>query len=186
MDLYSARLRLRRWRPEDRTPFAAINAEPGVRRYLSPLTREGSDAMLDGIDAHFGRYGWGFWALEQRENGPLIGLCGLQHISWEAFFTPAIEIAWRLSTASQGKGLAREAAETALKFAFDSLGVNRVVSVTTPANTASWGLMERLGMQKLGEFDHPRLPEGHTLRRHVVYEIAAPNIGQPRVSLEAR
>ncbi|MEA2778617.1 MAG: hypothetical protein QOK29_161 [Rhodospirillaceae bacterium] len=151
-----------------------MNDEPGVRRYLSPLAREGSDAMLDRIDAHFGQYGWGFWAVEECESGALIGLCGLQHISWKAFFTPAIEIAWRLSTPWQGKGLAREAAETALKFAFDSLRLNRVVSVTTPANTASWGLMERLGMQKMGEFDHPSLPEAHNLRHHVVYEIAAP------------
>jgi RimJ/RimL family protein N-acetyltransferase len=70
--------------------------------------------------------------------------------------------------------LAREAAETVLRFAFDSLRLDRVVSFTVPANTASWGLMERLGMRKLGEFDHPSLPEGHPLRRHVVYEIAAP------------
>jgi RimJ/RimL family protein N-acetyltransferase len=80
-----------------------------------------------------------------------------------------------LATPWQGKGLAREAAETALKFAFDSLRLNRVVSFTVPANTASWGLMERLGVQKLGEFDHPSLLEGHPLRRHVIYEIAAPN-----------
>ena len=179
MDLESPRLRLRRWRPEDRPTFAAINAEPGVRRYLLPLTREGSDAMLDRIDAHFARHGWGFWALEERESGALIGLCGLAHIPWEAFFTPAVEIGWRLSTPWQGKGLAREAAETALKFAFDCLRLNRVVSFTVPANTASWGLMERLGMQKRGEFDHPSLPEGHPLRRHVVYEIAAPNRPSP-------
>jgi RimJ/RimL family protein N-acetyltransferase len=175
MDLDSPRLRLRRWCPEDRAPFAAINDEPSVRRYLSPLTRAGSDAMLDRIEAHFARYGWGLWALEERANGALIGLCGLEHIAWEAFFTPAVEIGWRLSTPWQGKGLAREAAETALTFAFDSLWLGRVVSVTTPANTPSWGLMERLGMRTLGEFDHPSLPEGHALRRHVAYEILAPN-----------
>jgi RimJ/RimL family protein N-acetyltransferase len=179
MDLESPHLRLRRWRSEDRPTFAAINAEPGVRRYLLPSTREGSDAMLDRIDAHFVRYGWGFWALEERESGALIGLCGLAHISWGAFFTPAVEMGWRLSTPWQGQGLAKEAAETALTFAFDSLRLTRVVSFTVPANTASWGLMERLGMQKLGEFDHPRLPEGHPLRRHVLYEIAAPNRPSP-------
>jgi RimJ/RimL family protein N-acetyltransferase len=178
MDLESPHLRLRRWRSEDRPTFAAINAEPGVRRYLLPSTREGSDAMLDRIDAHFVRYGWGFWALEERESGALIGLCGLAHISWGAFFTPAVEMGWRLSTPWQGQGLA-EAAETALTFAFDSLRLTRVVSFTVPANTASWGLMERLGMQKLGEFNHPRLPEGHPLCRHVLYEIAAPNRPSP-------
>lgn len=175
VDLESPRLRLRRWRTEDRAPFAAINAEPEVGRYLSPLTRAGSDAMLDRIGAHFAQYGWGYWALEERDTRALIGSCGLMHIPWEAFFTPAVEIGWRLSTGWQGKGLAGEAAETALKFAFDTLGLNRVVSFTVPANAASWGLMERLGMQKLGEFDNPDFPEGHPLRRNVVYEILAPS-----------
>src|SRR6266850_3736933 len=96
MDLDSSRLRLRRWRPDDRAPFAAINDEPAVQRYLSPLTRAGLDAMLDRIEAHFARYGWGPWALEERTSGALIGLCGLEHIAWEAFFTPAVEIGWRL------------------------------------------------------------------------------------------
>jgi RimJ/RimL family protein N-acetyltransferase len=175
MDLESPRLRLRRWRPEDRVPFAAINAEPGVQRYLSPMTRESSDAMLDRIDAHFAQYGWGFWAVEERGSGTVIGLCGLAHVRWKAFFTPAIEIGWRLSTAWQRKGLAREAAETALDFAFHSLRLSRVVSFTVPGNTASWRLMERLGMRKIGEFDHPNLPEGDPLRRHLVYEIDASN-----------
>lgn len=171
----SPRLRLRRWRPEDRAPFAAINAEPGVQRYLTPLARAGSDAMLERIDAHFARHGWGFWAVEERRSGALIGLCGLAHVDWPAFFTPAVEIGWRLSTPWQGQGLAREAAETALTFGFETLGLSRVVSFTVPANTASWGLMERLGMSKIGELDHPHLPEGHALRRHVVYAISAPN-----------
>jgi len=175
MELDSPRLRLRHWRPEDRAKFAVINEDPAVLRHLSPLTRAGSDAMLDRIEAHFARHGWGSWALEERSSGALIGMCGLEHIPWRAFFTPAVEIGWRLSAPWQGKGLAREAAETALGFAFESLGLDRVVSVTTPANTASWGLMERLGMRKLGEFDHPSLPEGHAFRRQVVYEIVAPD-----------
>ncbi len=173
MELDSPRLRLRRWRPDDRARFFEINSEPSVQRYLTPLTRAGSDAMLDRIDAHFALHGYGFWALEVRDSAALIGACGLMHISWKAFFTPAVEIGWRLSTAWQGKGLAREAAETALTCAFDALGLDRVVSFTVPANTASWGLMQRLGMRKLGEFDHPNLLEGHPLRRHLVYAIAA-------------
>jgi RimJ/RimL family protein N-acetyltransferase len=177
MNLETPRLRLRRWRRQDRPAFAAINAEPSVQRYLSPLTREGLDAMLDRFDAHFATYGWGPWAVEVRESGALIGLCGLSHVSWDAFFTPAVEIGWRLSTRWQGKGLAREAAETALDFAFGSLGLGRVVSFTVPANTPSWGLMIRLGMRKIGDFDHPSLPEGHELRRQVVYEITAADRG---------
>jgi RimJ/RimL family protein N-acetyltransferase len=171
MELESPRLTLRRWRPEDRAPFAAINAEPAVGRYLPPLGQAGSDAMLDRIDAHFAQHGWGFWAIEERETGALIGLCGLAHVRFEAFFTPAVEIGWRLSTPWQGRGLAREAAEIALNCTFDFLKLSRVVSFTVPANTASWSLMERLGMRPIGEFDHPNLPDGNQLRRHVAYEI---------------
>lgn len=177
MEIESPRLRLRRWRAEDRAPFAAINAEPAVHRHLSPQTRQGSDAMLDRIDAHFARHGWGFWALEERRGDSLIGLCGLAQVGFDAFFTPAVEIGWRLSTPWHRKGLAREAAETVLEHAFGPLGLARVVSFTRPANTASWGLMERLGMHRLGEFDHPSLPQRHALCRHVVYEIMAPHDG---------
>ena len=172
------RLYLRQWRAEDRAPFFALNSEPAVQRYLTPLTRTGSDAMLDRIDAHFAENGWGFWALEDRRSGALIGMCGLVHIPWTAFFTPAVEIGWRLSTPWQGKGLAREAAEAVLAYGFQTLRLDRIVSFTTPANTASWGLMQRLGMHKMGEFDHPDLPEGHPLRRHVAYEIHAPEAGE--------
>src|SRR5262249_18315179 len=97
MELESPRLRLRHWRPEDRAVFAAINDEPSVRRHLARLTRAGSDAMLDRIEAHFDRHGWGLWALEERAGGSLIGLCGLEHIDWKASFTPAVAIGWRPS-----------------------------------------------------------------------------------------
>ncbi len=128
--------------------------------------------MLERIDAHFASHGWGFWAVEHRDSAALIGLCGLAQVAWQAFFTPAVEIGWRLSTPFQGKGLAREAATLALDAAFGPIGLDRVVSFTVPANTASWRLMERLGMRHLGQFDHPRLPKGDPLRRHVVYVIS--------------
>ncbi|MBW4023384.1 MAG: GNAT family N-acetyltransferase [Proteobacteria bacterium] len=172
-ELLTPRLRLRPWRPEDRAPFAAINAEPAVQRYLRPTSRTASDALLDRIDQHVTLHGWGFWAVEEREGGTLIGLCGLAHIQWEAFFTPAVEIGWRLSTPWQGRGLAREAAEAVLDFAFGRLGLDRVVAFTVPANTPSWGLMERLGMRRLGEFDHPQLTEDDPLRHHVAYAVTA-------------
>ncbi len=173
MKLSSQRLRLRQWRAEDRAPLAAINAEPEVQRYLAPITRAGSDAMLDRIEAHFAEHGWGYWALEERRSGALIGLCGMMHVPFEAFFTPAVEIGWRLSSAWQGQGLAREAAQTVLDDAFGRLGLDRVVSFTVVSNSASWGLMERLGMRRIGEFDNPGLPATDPLRRNVVYEVTA-------------
>src|SRR5215470_15571194 len=133
---------------------------PSVRRYLFPFTREASDALLARVEAHFAQHGWGYWAVEERASNTLIGACGLMHVPWEAFFTPAIEIGWRLSTPWQGKGLAREAAESALDFAFESIGLARVVSFTVVTNTPSRRLMERLGMREIGEFDNEDLPEG--------------------------
>jgi RimJ/RimL family protein N-acetyltransferase len=170
-ELLSARLRLRLWRAEDRGAFLAMNEEPAVRRYMRLMTRADAEGWLDRIGEQFGAHGWGFWAVEERATETLIGLCGLAPVLWDAFFTPAIEIGWRLSTTWHGRGLAREAAETVLDFAFGPLGLDRVVSFTVPANTASWGLMERLGMRRIGEFDHPRLAEGDPLRQHVAYEI---------------
>ena len=165
---------LRPWREEDRAPFAAINAEPGVLRYLLPMTPADSDAMFDRLAAHFAANGWGYWAVEHRPTAELIGFCGIMPLSWTAFFTPAVEISWRLSPRWQKQGLAREAATLALDAAFGPIGLDRVVSLTVPANVASWRLMQRLGMRKIGELDHPRPSPGHPLKRHIVYEITAP------------
>jgi RimJ/RimL family protein N-acetyltransferase len=169
--LSTERLLLRPWRTDDYEPFFAINSEPAVVRHLSPITREGSDAMMERVGRHFAEHGWGFWALEDRASGTLIGMCGLATLGDHLPFAPGVEIGWRLSEPWQGKGLAREAAEAALRFGFETLGLNRIVAFTTPANTASWGLMERLGMTRIGAFDHPKLPEGHALRPHLLYEV---------------
>jgi len=162
---------MRLWRLEDREAFHALNVEPDVQRYLSPLTRAGSDQMLDRIDRQFDDCGWGFWALEEKSAGQLIGMCGIAPVTWEAPFGPAVELSWRLSSKWQGKGLAREAAEASVHFGLVMLKLERLVAFTAPANTASWGLMERLGMQKVGSFDNAPLPEGHPLKTQVLYEI---------------
>src|SRR5262245_6208090 len=143
MELTSKRLRLRPWRVDERDAFAALNAEPEMARYLSPYSREKSDAMLARIVAHFAQHGWSYWALEQRQGCAAIGSCGLMHVSFEAFFTPAVEISWRLSSKFQGQGLTKEAARTVLDFAFRSLNLDRVVAFTVTGNAPSWGLMER-------------------------------------------
>ncbi|MEZ5832139.1 MAG: GNAT family N-acetyltransferase [Dongiaceae bacterium] len=173
MDLGSKRLMLRPWRPDERDAFAALNAEPEMSRYLSSFSREKSDAMLARIAAHFAQHGWGYWALEERQGSGLIGMCGIMHVPWQAFFTPAIEISWRLSAKWQGQGFAKEAAQTVLDFAFGSIKLGRVVAFTASGNAPSWGLMERLGMHKIGDFDNVEFPEGHALRCNVVYEIHA-------------
>ena len=169
--LATERLVMRPWRAEDRDPFFAINCELAVYRHLGPLTRERSDTMIDRYNEQFAGTGWGRWALEERESGLLIGHCGLMPLGDDLPFAPGVEIGWRLSERWQGKGLARQAAEAAVDFAFETLSLDRIVSFTTPANTASWGLMERLGMIRIGTFDHPLLADGDPLKPHVLYEI---------------
>jgi RimJ/RimL family protein N-acetyltransferase len=130
--------------------------------------------MLDRIERHFADHGWGLWALEERQGGRLIGLCGLQTLGSDMPFAPGVEIGWRLSTGWQGKGLAREAADAALRFGFETLRLGRIVAFTVPANRASWGLMQRLGMREIGGFEHPKLPEGHPLRHHLLFALDDP------------
>ena len=177
MELVTPRLILRRWRAEDRAPFAALNTEPAMLRYLAPLRAGATDALIERFEAHFDEYGYSYWALEERETGALtgalIGSCGLSHVTFDVPFAGSVEIGWRLSEQWQGKGLAREAAQAVLHAAFHHFDIRRIVCFTVPANRASWGLMERLGMKRIGTFENPMLPEGHPLRPQVLYEITA-------------
>lgn len=173
MILDGPRIRLRPWREVDSPGFAALNADPAVMRHFpAPLTGAESDAFLARIRAHEAAHGFCFWAVERRQEGGPIGLCGLQHVGFEARFTPAVEIGWRLARAFWGQGLAEEAARLALAAGFGPLGLAEIVSFTVPANAPSWRLMRRLGLRPDGGFAHPRLPEGHPLRPHLLYRLA--------------
>ena len=165
-EVQTPRLLLRRWRDRDRAPFAALNADPEVMRHFpAPLTRAESDALVDRIEAGFEREGFGWWALEVRVTGAFAGFAGLGRVGFEAPFTPAIEVGWRLARPAWGHGYATEATLAALQAA----GLPEVVSFTAVANARSRAVMERLGMTFESEFDHPRLAPGHPLRRHVLY-----------------
>ncbi|HWB68373.1 MAG TPA: GNAT family N-acetyltransferase, partial [Solirubrobacterales bacterium] len=132
------RLRLRRWRAADREPFAALNADPEVMEYFpGPLERAQSDALIETIELGFERHGFGLWALEQRESGAFLGFTGLAVPGFEAHFTPAVEIGWRLDRAAWGNGYATEAARAALGIGFGELGLDEVVSFTSVANRRS-------------------------------------------------
>jgi RimJ/RimL family protein N-acetyltransferase len=169
-ELVTPRLRLRRWRAEDREPFAALNADPEVtEHFVSAQTRQESDASVDRIEVHFDRHGFGFWAAEH--NGVFIGFIGLAVPRFEAAFTPCVEIGWRLARPSWGSGLATEGARAALAFGFDTLGLDEIVSFTVPGNVRSRRVMEKLGMIYTEDFEHPLIPEGHPLRRHVLYRL---------------
>ena len=173
MFLTTARLRLRPWRESDLAPFAAMNADPLVmEHFAAPLTREESDAYARRMMAAIEGRGWGNWALEEIGGEPFVGFAGLSAPSFEAHFTPCTEIGWRLVRSAWGRGYATQAARAALAFGFGELGLAEIVSFTALANTRSIAVMERLGMRRDGEFDHPRLPAGHRLQRHVLYRTS--------------
>jgi RimJ/RimL family protein N-acetyltransferase len=170
--LKTERLTLREWKASDLAPFAAINADPRVMEFLpGVLSRDESDAAAARTIEHFTQHGFGRWAIEERGAGGFIGFAGLSVVTYETAFTPCVEIGWRLASESWGRGYATEAARAALEDGFGRLGLREVVSFTVPANVRSWRVMEKIGMTRAeGEdFDHPLLPEGHRLRRHVLY-----------------
>ena len=172
MILTTSRLLLRPWRESDFAPFAAMNADARVMEHFpSVLTREESDAVARRITARFEAQGWGLWAVEEIGGEPFVGFTGLALPTFEAHFTPCTEIGWRLARDAWGKGYATEAARAALAFGFGELGLAEIVSFTAVGNKRSRAVMERLGMQQDGEFDHPRIAEGSLVRRHVLYRI---------------
>ncbi len=176
MEIRTARLLLRRWRETDREPFAALNADPAVMEHFTGLlSREESDAFIDRIEQSFDIWGFGLWAVEVPGVAACIGFTGLWAPSFDAHFTPAIEVGWRLARAHWGEGYATEAAAAALDFGFDHAGLDEIVSFTIPTNVRSVAVMERLGMthDPADDFDHPRLPAGSPLRRHVLYRMTA-------------
>jgi RimJ/RimL family protein N-acetyltransferase len=171
--LETGRLLLRHWRPADRPPFAAMNADPEVMEHFpARLTRAESDAFVDRIEAGFAEHGFGLWALEVRATGEFIGFTGLSVPSFQAHFTPAVEVGWRLVRPAWGHGYASEAARRALAVGFGDFGLPEVVSFTAVPNVRSQAVMRRIGMthDPADDFDHPSLP-GHRLQRHVLYRI---------------
>jgi RimJ/RimL family protein N-acetyltransferase len=174
-ELTTERLSLRHWRAGDRGPFAELNGDPEVMRYFpATLTRRSSDELADWIAADVARRGWGLWALEERATGRFIGFTGLAHAEFDASFTPAVEIGWRLARAAWGHGYATEAARAAAAFAFEHLQLAEIVSFTAQPNARSRAVMQRLGMRHddAHDFDHPSVSD-ERLRRHVLYRLSA-------------
>lgn len=174
VSITGGRLRLRRWRGEDREAFAAMNADRQVMEFFrNRLSRAESDAMVDRIEAHFCEHGFGLWAIEIPGSADFIGFTGLVVSRFDAHFTPCVEIGWRLAFEHWGRGYATEAARLALGYGFGALALSEIVSFTSVTNRRSRAVMERLGMHHdpADDLDHAALPEGHPLRPHVLYRL---------------
>jgi RimJ/RimL family protein N-acetyltransferase len=169
------RLLLRRWRDDDRPPFAAMNQDPVVMEHFPGLTSpEVSNAFVDRIEAQFDAHGWGLWAIEVPDVAPFIGFTGL----WPADFVigePTVEVGWRLTREHWGRGYATEAARAVLRFGFEQVGLDEIVSFTVPQNGRSRRVMERIGLihDPSRDFEHPQVDPGRHphLVRHVLYRL---------------
>ena len=174
--LETERLILREWRDSDKAPYAALNGDPEVMEHFpSTLTPAQSDEMVDRMRATWAERGYGLWAVEVKATGAFIGFIGLSSPGWEAHFTPAVEVGWRLAKSAWGHGYAPEGAVAALEFGFSHVDLPRdeIVSFTTEGNTNSRRVMEKIGLTRdpADDFDHPLLPDWAG-RRHVLYRIS--------------
>jgi RimJ/RimL family protein N-acetyltransferase len=155
---------------EDRERYAALNADPAVMEFFPrPYSREESDASFARILKHWNDHGFGLWAVEIQ--GQFAGILGLWHVRFEASFTPAVEIGYRLLPGFWKRGIATEAGAAALRFGFEQLELQEVVAYTIPANLRSRRVMEKLGMRYSGDFEHPELEQSHPMRRCVLYRL---------------
>lgn len=174
--LQTERLILRGWQPSDLAPFAQINADAEVMQYFpATLSWQESEALIERIKNHHQVHGFGLWAVEERTTGAFMGLIGLNVPTFQAHFTPAVEVGWRLAKAFWGKGYATEGARKAISYGFEVIGLTEIVSFTAQSNLRSIAVMKRLGMtyQEADDFDHPSLPSNHPLQRHVLYRLSS-------------
>jgi len=184
--LESERLLLRSWRDEDVRQWVAMSADPRVMRFF-PSTYEADRAtvMAQTFRERLEADGYGWWVLEAKNVSPFVGVIALQKVPFEAHFTPAFEIGWRLKPEFWGRGYASEGSKLATLFAFDVLNLDEIVAMSAVQNIPSQRVMERLGMthDPRDDFDNPRLEDGHPLRRHALWRLASQNNGESNVLL---
>jgi RimJ/RimL family protein N-acetyltransferase len=172
--LHTGRLVLRPWRDADLEPFARMVADPRVQEHFPSVnTREEAEAMAARIRQGFGDWGFGLWAVETPEL-PFAGYVGLSRPTFDAHFTPCVEVGWRLAAEAWGRGYASEGARAAVRHGFDVAGLEEIVSFTVPQNRRSRRVMEKLGMRHdpADDFLHPRFAEDPRMGPHVLYRLS--------------
>lgn len=175
IEILTPRLKLREWKEEDKEQFFKINSDSKVMEFMPKLlSKEESDNFIERIKLRFKEDGYSSFAVELIEDKTFIGFIGLSIPKFDAFFTPCVEIGWRLAYEYWGNGYATEGAQASLDYGFNDLGLSEIVSFTVPKNVRSRRVMERIGMTFVQEFDHPLLPAGHPLKRHILYKILKP------------
>lgn len=170
--IQTERLTIRKWTKADLLPFSEMNRDGEVMKYFPrPLTFSESELFFKKIVKHFDDHGYGLYALETLHDKHFIGFTGFNITNFESFFTPCIEIGWRIVSKEWGKGYATEAANACLEYGFSALAFQDVYSFTSVLNKRSEHIMKKIGLKKISEFDHPKLENDHPLSRHVLYSI---------------
>ena len=172
-EINTDRLILRQWKEDDYPVFAIMNADPVVMEFFpNVLSDEESNLLANKFASLIDDNGWGCWAVELKDTSVFIGFVGLHNTIYDIPGTPFVEVGWRLDKKYWGKGYAREAAEAAIDFAFDTLNLMNIFSFTSTLNKRSIALMNRLNMKNTeNNFKHPNISENHPLSEHVLYKI---------------
>lgn len=172
--LETDRLIFRTWEPKDAIPFYNINRDSKVTEYLlGPLSHKDVDNWIIKFNKQQDERGHSLWAAELKQTNELIGFVGLNYTAFEAEFTPAVEVGWRLGSQFWGNGYATEGGRAAVKFGFEQIGLSQIVSFTVPKNVRSTNVMQKLGLERdmNGDFEHPIISRDHRLSKHVLYRI---------------
>lgn len=171
----SERLGFRTWTLEDLPELAKMCADSSVMEHFpNPLSLEESENLLSRLQSHFDENGYTYFAVEVLATQEWIGFIGLAYQEYETAFTPATDIGWRLKKGAWGNGYATEGAKRCLQFGFNDIGLDKIVSVCTLSNAKSESVMQKIGMAKKGEFNHPSLKEYPEHERCIWYEAQSP------------
>jgi len=169
----SERLGFRNWVEADLDAFALMNEDPDVMEFFpKTLTREMSLKLMQRLAQQFEEKQYTYFAVDKLDTGECIGFTGLCQQTYEADFTPCVDIGWRLSKQFWGNGYATEGAKRCLQYAFETLNLEKIYAIASAINVKSIHVMEKIGMKKAGTFIHPEIKDNERLRDCVWYEIS--------------
>ncbi|MEL6810244.1 MAG: GNAT family N-acetyltransferase [Bacteroidota bacterium] len=173
--LTTERLGLRNWLPEDLNPFAEMCNDPEVMKHFpSTLSRKETQELIQRLSDHYKDFGYTYFALDLLENNEFLGFAGIKYQTWEGPYTPCVDIGWRLKQNAWGNGYATEAAKACLDAAFKTFHIKEVLSFTPDTNTASENVMKKIGMEYIGNVQHPAIVNDPRFKHCVVYKIVKP------------
>lgn len=168
----SDRLGFRNWNLNDIEKMHEINSDEKVMEFFPAIpTKEQTTEFVERMQTQFENKGFCYFAIEKLENNEFIGFIGLSEQTYEAEFTPCVDIGWRIKSCEWNKGFASEGAKRCLEYAFDELKIENIFSIAPKINTKSEHIMTKIGMKKQYEFEHSLLTNNDRLKTCVLYKI---------------